>query len=99
MRKRPGGYLGGTTAQFIELGERLAELERQEFESKCLDLAKAMQSAVQAVLPVVEAAVSLFDGDRELYEGGCDCDQCLRFDALERAVDAWRGAQSGAHGI
>lgn len=49
MIKRPAGYLGGTTAQFIELGERLAELERLEFQDKCLDLAKTMQDALKQV--------------------------------------------------
>lgn len=50
MIKRPAGYLGGTTAQFIELGERLAELERQDFQDQCLDLAKAMQDALKQAL-------------------------------------------------
>ena len=99
MRNRPGGYLGGTTAQFIELGERLAELERQEFDSKCLDLAKAMQTAVVAALPVVEAAAALIERSTGRTAMADDYDWCVAYGALEEAVQVWRGAQNGAHGI
>lgn len=96
MRNRPGGYLGGTTAQFIELGERLAELERQEFDSKCLDLAKAMQAAVVAALPVVEAAAALVKSGGD--DGFESCEFATLHIALEVAVEAWREAQTGAQG-